>query len=332
MDKVEKHKLKSLYAEIVRGYSITDIDFLNRQVYIKHFATLDSAFVDLKYQEIFDKASFNNISTRSDREKWLVDNGLWDKTKENELSQLRYFLQGLNKTKEKIFRENDIKQIQTQIKETKEKILKIEAEKEQYIGITAEDLAAKESNEFFIFKSFFSDSECKTPLFAEEYYQDLENTELQEILEKYNQKFYLFNTLNLQRIALSPFFLNIFYLCGDNLFELWGKPVIHLSFFQSELSGHARYFKSILSELKQDVSEDLLDNPDKLIEFYTGRKNANELLEKNQGKGGMTFLNASQKDLGNFDKNQTSGMDIFEKMQKSGKTRLTSEEFQKLAK
>jgi len=332
VEKIPRHKLKSLYSEIVRGYSISSLDFLNKDIYVKHFSTLDSAFIDLYYQEIYDDAISKKIPTRLERENYIIREKFWTEEKERKIAEFKYFIQGLNKTKEKLFRENDLNQIKKQIKETEQKIYNLELEKEQYIGLTAEDFAAKKTNEFFIFKSFFNNSSFTEPLFSEEIFDDLETSELNELLKIYSTKISPINNLNLQRIALSPFFLNVFYLCQDNLFDLWGKPILHLTFYQSELSAHARYFKSILSEIKQEVSEELLDNPEKLIELYTGRKNANALLEQNQGKAGVSFVNASKKDFKNLGITQdTGGKDVFQEMSKMGKKRLTSEEFQKIS-
>ena len=76
-----------------------------------------------------------------------------------------------------------------------------------------------------------------------------------------------FADINLKRVAVSGFYLNNFYLCKDNPFIFYGKPVVGLTYPQTELFSFGRYFKGILTEIKPPPTEEQLDDPDKLIEM-----------------------------------------------------------------
>ena len=52
------------------------------------------------------------------------------------------------------------------------------------------------------------------------------------VYSKNNEKF---KAEVLKKIALADFFTNIFYLCEDNVFNFYGKPVIILTFYQIEI-------------------------------------------------------------------------------------------------
>ena len=118
----------------------------------------------------------------------------------------------------------------------------------------------------------------------------------------YNERMHRFAEINLKRVAVSGFYLNNFYLCKDNPFIFYGKPVVALTYPQAELFSFGRYFKNILTELKHPPTEEELDDPDKLIEMFNVSKNAEKVLTEGKATSGKdkvvsTVVGATKEDL-----------------------------------
>ena len=47
----------------------------------------------------------------------------------------------------------------------------------------------------------------------------------------------------IKRVAVSPFFMNTYYLCDDNPYHFFGKPILYLTNFQTALMSFAKNFK-----------------------------------------------------------------------------------------
>ena len=102
---------------------------------------------------------------------------------------------------------------------------------------------------------------------------------------------------NIKRIALSGFFLNNFYLCKDNPKIYFGKPVVELTYNQSELFSYGRYFKHILSDMKNKPSPEIMDDPDKLIEMYNIGQNSSKMKQSAEDSDASTVVGATKEDL-----------------------------------
>ena len=138
----------------------------------------------------------------------------------------------------------------------------------------------------------------------------------------------------LKRIALADFFTNIFYLCDDNVFNFYGKPVINLTFHQIEIYSYGRYFKSILQNSEDKIPEHIAEDPDKLIEWAESSKNVKDVLEKSSvsDKDGAatSIVGATKEDLAKAGISQDEDViDLSKKAQEQG-GKLTMEDLMKL--
>ena len=102
---------------------------------------------------------------------------------------------------------------------------------------------------------------------------------------------------NIKRIALSGFFLNSFYLCDDNPHTFYGKSVVDLTYNEGELFSYGRYFKSILSEMKNKPHPEIMEDPDNLIELYNVGKNSDKMKESMDNADATIVVGATNEDL-----------------------------------
>ena len=121
------------------------------------------------------------------------------------------------------------------------------------------------------------------------------------LVATYNKNTKKFGSSNLKKISLSGFFTNLFYLCENNAYTFFGKPLVELTFYQVELFGYGRYYKSLMENSEAQVPDDVKEDPEKLVEWFESTKNAREVLDKSKGsekEGSATSLvGATKQDL-----------------------------------
>ena len=102
--------------------------------------------------------------------------------------------------------------------------------------------------------------------------------------------------------------------------------------YSQRISELIRYFKNLAQDAKAKAPAHMQDDPDALIEFYEGSKNAQEAAEKMesgkgaQGSGASTVVGATKKDLEKMGYGKQQGISLAAEAQKRG-GKLTMEDF-----
>lgn len=327
---MERQELKLVFSEIVEGYSLTRSELFG-DLKIKHINNYDSAKTDIKNNYYFEKAVSQGLPKREEKVEYLIKEKLWDPEKDKEADRLKEMLKGMNRTKSKLFLQAQIDAIKKDIVNNEIKLSNILAEKESVIGFTAEEYANRRINEYYMHISIL-DEEGKQ-LFGENEFDELEQDQVNDIMQVYEKNNRKFKAEILKKISLADFFTNIFYLCEDNVFNFYGKPVIDLTFYQIEIYSYGRYFKSIIQNSEEKIPDHIVEDPDKLIEWAESSKNVKEVLEKTSGdaeSGASSIMGATKQDLAKagIDENQDV-IDLSQKAQEKG-GRLTMEDMMKL--
>ena len=327
---MERQELKLVFSEIVEGYSLTRSELFG-DLKIKHINNYDSAKTDIKNNYYFEKAVSQGLPKREEKLEYLIKEKLWDPEKDKEADRLKEMLKGMNRTKSKLFLQAQIDAIKKDIVDNEIKLSNILAEKESVIGFTAEEYANRRINEYYMHISIL-DEEGKR-LFGENEFDELEQDQVNDIMQVYEKNNRKFKAEILKKISLADFFTNIFYLCEDNVFNFYGKPVIDLTFYQIEIYSYGRYFKSIIQNSEEKIPDHIVEDPDKLIEWAESSKNVKEVLEKTSGdaeSGASSIMGATKQDLekAGIDQNQDV-IDLSQKAQEKG-GRLTMEDMMKL--
>lgn len=296
--KIPAEKLKIAFSDIIRGSSTMSVEKYG-EIYVKHFTNFDSASVDDFLCRYKDKAAKEGLLNEKDKLEILAKDGLWDAKKDAELEETKRYVKNLLITKSKLFLKSEIDRVAIQIKEAQDKAQKIERERAEIVGITVEGYAMKKANERYIFLSLFKEEGLKTRYFNDEEFEELTGQELYDIIEGYNSQMGLFGSEYLKKVAVSNFFLNFYYLCEDNPYTFYGKPIVNLTYYQLELFGYGRYFKQILSDSKTRPPEEMMDDPDQIIEWYESNKNAQKVMQRSNqdGTGGTSIVGATKDDL-----------------------------------
>ena len=328
---MERQKLKLAFSEVIEGYSVAISDSFG-DIRIKHINNSDSAKTDIKNNFYYEKAISDGLPKREEQINYLIKENLWSKEKDKEIDRLRDYIAGMNKTKSKLVLQAQIDQLKKEIIQNENDLQKLVHEKESIIGFTAEEYANRKINEYYMQISVLRPD--GTNMFTEEEFDELDQKYVYEIMGVYNQNIKKFVAENLKRMALADFFTNIFYLCEDNIYNFYGKPIVKLTFYQIELFSFGRYFKSIIQNSEEKVPEHIIEDPEKLIEWAESSKNVKEMLEKSstEGKDGAasSIVGATQKDLekAGID-NSSDVIDLSQKAKEKG-GKLTMEDMMKL--
>ena len=295
---MDEGSLKVVFSEILRGYTLINSGEY-KKIRVKHFTNFDSAELDIKNKLFFDKAVSQGLPTREERVKYLLKENIWTEEKNKEILSTKSMLAGLKNSKTKVFLQAHIDGINKQIEENQLTLSQLELEKEELIGFCAENYAQRKINEHYMQNAILKESGER--LHGNEEFEDLEEEKMVALIGIYNKSTNKFRSENLKKISLSGFFTNIFYLCENNAHVFFGKPLIELTFYQIELFGYARYYKSLIENSEAQIPHDVKEDPEKIVEWFDSTKSAREALEKSKNAGAAgsatSLVGATKQDL-----------------------------------
>ena len=322
MQTLDKNKLRLLFIDILKGYSLSY--YKSNKLYFKHNTSFDSGEIDHLKQEFIEKAKRNGLPTEDQKEEYLILENIWSKESNEKIKKLKSDISTLRQTKSKLFKSDDINEFNKQIDEKKLELITLTVERKDLLGFTVEDYANKKINEYYMFNSLFKDKNLKDRYFSEQEFDELENKDISEILTIYNDINKNFVETNLKKISLSSYYLSLFNLCDENAYNLYGKPIVYLTFYQMEIFGYARYFKNALSEAKHKPANEYYEDPEKLIEWLESSKNVEEVLNKSEnnlskteGAIATSIVGAKKEDLAKIGKDENS-VSLHKEAQKKG--------------
>ena len=266
---MENSGLKVIFSEILRGYTLVENKDFGK-IKIKHFNNFDSAELDIKNRYFYEKARDQGLPTREQKIEYLLKEDIWDEKKNKEILNLKTMIAGLKNSKSKVFLQAHIDDINRQLEENQLKLAHLEIQKEEF-------------------------------LLSNEDFEDLQQDQLMGLISTYNKNTRKFESPNLKKISLSGFFTNLFYLCENNAYTFFGKPLVELTFYQVELFGYARYYKSLMESSESKVPDEVRQDPEKIVEWFESSKSAREVMDKSQtaGKEGSatSLVGATKQDL-----------------------------------
>ena len=197
MQASEKNKIRLLFVDILKGY--TETYYRNNKVYFKHNTSFDSGDIDSKKQDFIRKAQKNGLPTEEEKEKYLILENLWSKEKNDEIKKIKLYISNLKTTKSKLFRNEEIESINNQVNEQNLKLIELVSERKELLGFTVEDYANKKVNEYYMYNSLYKDKDLKDRFFSEDEFDELENKDVSEIIEIYNNMSKDFSEKNLEK-------------------------------------------------------------------------------------------------------------------------------------
>jgi hypothetical protein len=228
--------------------------FLDSKVFIKHFSDNDFSSFEEEAELFFEQAVESGLLPEEESLKTLIELGHWSENKEQKLLDLTGSIRDAEASVLELRpHEQDRKKgMKNFISSLKNQQFAIQKEKSELIGTTAESFSQRKNNERIILHSLFKDEALTETFFTEDQFDELGQDSLIEAISLYNKNMEFFTETWIKRIAVMPSFLNAFFLCNDDPRMFFGKPIIELTIYQTDLFSKGKYFKSILNESEAD--------------------------------------------------------------------------------
>jgi hypothetical protein len=314
------------YKEILLCHSL---DRYNKKFcYIKHFKDIDLSLFQENTDEYIMEAQEQGLETEEEKLILLCKEGHWTWEEEDKIKKFKEQIDNLKRTKSKLFIQAQIKKIEKEIKTEEDKLAKINTQRIEVVGITAEKFAEKKSNETLIFYSLFASRELEEPFFSKEEYDELHQQEIYKLMDLYNESCLKFSYDKLQLVAACSFFMSSYGLCGDNPYTFFGKSVIDMSVYQTNLFSLGKHYKAILAQGKSPPDE-YVNDPQKMASWYDGVLNADKLEAKSDKKEGRSFVGASRDEMDSSMSDTLGAINLNKEVSKRG-GEMTFDEILKL--
>lgn len=266
-------------------------------VYMRHLTHRDHFDLEEIQDQYLNQAIKQGLSDLKTREKHIVSTGLWSEKKDKEIFDQKSYLKGMMDGRKNIHLPSILAKINAQIKEEQAKLDKLESQKADLIGLTAEAFASKRCNDFYIIRSLYNDKEMKNPLFTTDIFDDLSDEEVNDIISSYNQTTNICSDFNIKKLAIQDFYQSYYYLCEDDFTSFFGKPICDFTFLQIKLANYSRYFKNILEGVDiNNLPDKVKNDPDELVSYLDVKKKGQDLINQ-AGSGQATLVGATREDL-----------------------------------
>lgn len=267
---MQKATLAKVYREICQGFS--EGIFLKKTFFFKHFDSLDFSLRDEFYEEEFKISLSRGLPLSKDREKQIVELGIWGEEQEKKLEVINKNIESveisLRRVKES-FQKNEIEKMIKNYYLERDKIF---LEKKQLIGFTVEDEASKRADERLIINNIYKNKDFVDKYFDNDDYEYL--TKYERIIfeaEFWGNVFSKFTQENIKKIAFKNYFLRPFSISKQDFFK---KDGISLTNWQLDLINYGEYAQHIISKCRgKNIPEELFDTPDKIEEWLLDEEN-----------------------------------------------------------
>lgn len=311
---------KRLYRDIVFGYSEKRLEDSSK-IFIKHLTELQAGVSEKKYDDFLFFAESRGLKNQKDSLAFAIEQGAWSQEKEDRLDSLTELITTLKQTKARLIVKSQIEPIEKEIEPLDNEAYLLFREREENIGHTAEAFASKKINELCVQQACYLNEDMTEPLYSEEDFDLLGQLEVNSITDLYSSINKDFSVGQINRVAISPFFMNTFFLCKDNVLAFFGKPLLELTNFQISLMSSARHFKNLISNASKSAPEGYYENPDRLIEWYelqSKTKEARDSMEKKGEGGGRTIMGANKEEIASLESDEEQALDLNKIAQEKG--------------
>ena len=285
--------LRKSFADITRGWS--EIKWGKTPVFVKHLTQFDQIEVDDYYDAQLAKARKNGIPSEVEKAKWLEKKGMWTKKDDLDLVMQRDFVKNLELTKTKAFLKSQIAAQEKALVVERKALRDMEEKRSASFGLIDDKYAAQKMQFYYVGLSFYRDRGLTNRMFSQHDVDQMDEDESYDLLSLYIDFITRFDLDIIKRISVASFFVNSLYLCGEDPSRFFGKPVVDLTFYQTNLLSYGLYFKNVMSGEK--VPEAIRDDPDKIEEFMNRTKASKEALRTNLEGGSTGIVGATSEDF-----------------------------------
>ncbi len=234
----------------------------------------------------------------------LIGLNLWSKENEELIKDLAARISNYKLTLSMLFKTSEKEEVRRELEKAEQEYQVLANERAQLMDVTLEIYVNRRVSERQLFLSLTKPN--KEPLFTNEDFNDLDDEDVIPFMNEFRTYSEKTSHKEIQKLSLSPIFMNSFAICENNPMTYYGKPIVALTFNQVELFSHGINFKNILSQADSTLEPELLEDPEKLIEWFNSKKNAERIAQqtmknrKNRGEStfeAATIVGASSEEM-----------------------------------
>lgn len=225
----EIENLKLIYHDILNGYSLDDSG-----VYVKHFSEQSYARVLERKRTLALSFRVEGLPTNDEREKEMLEQGLWTQDKEDRIEQLKVNIADNEKYSQGII-PSQKGAITAILDNLKTELASLVNDKHDIVGPTCEKFADREVENFFLLELFYRDSGLAHKYFSEDEFADLDYQELAKYKKILNAALTKIGEEHIRQLSCLPFFLNSLQVVKERPEKFFGKPISELTFHQHNL-------------------------------------------------------------------------------------------------
>jgi len=328
---VNNREISLIFQEICDGFSVSEIN--SKKIYVKHLTLKEFNIINNLYEDYYSNAIRKQIPKEEDLFESLKETGQWTEKDEEKLSNQELEVKNLKQTLQKVFRGFEKESISKRLKEIEPEFKKSLELKKSFLRVTAEHYAEKKSNEEVLRLCTFKDAKLEENLWTEEEFQDLDYFELNNFFNLYTQAIEKLSDKNIMQTALLSSFKNLASIFDKDLSNFFNKPVLQLSFYQTNLLNYSKMFRAIFEN--REIPKDIQDDAEKIINFIeetdAKKDKAEKIIKKSQESDGFSFAKLSNEEMKDLGVEKPKGRDIHKIAEEKG-GELTMEDFMKMHK
>lgn len=287
--------LRRAFLDICNGYSL--MIYNNETLYIKHLSHKEHLDLDDLQEKYFQLSKSKGLPDEAEQLLYLKKEGLW--TEKDQLSLVRQesMLARMVDGKRLIALPSMLERHNKDIAVEEEKLNKLKQKQRDLIGLTCEIYASKVVNEHYIIKSLYRDQKLTIPYFLNNEFDDIEDDELNKIVNKYNESVDPCSEKNIKKLSIQDFFQSYYFICNDDFFAFFGRPIFEFTYFQVKLANFARFYKNIMEGVNiRSLPKKCLEDPDYLEEYLNTTKKGKEMIDNTNGQA-VSIIGATKEDL-----------------------------------
>ncbi len=286
---------RKIFRDIVTGRSEVKID--GTTFYVKHLSSLDQVDIDDIRLEYVEKAKQRGIPLKEDLLSILREDGVWSDSDEEAITKQELYIEQLRLAKPQLLLKSQIDNQNKNIEAAESELIELLNKKNDLIGLNAEDYADKRSNDHYVIKSFYEDSNLTKLVFPDEdKFNDLYSDDVAKFIQAYNKTFAMFEELKIQEMILQDFYY-IYFPFSDDTVGFFGNPVCHLTYNQLKLIVYTKIFKNIF-EQNQHIPEKIKKDPKALLDYGSISTEAKDKMKQklSSDSAGTTLMGATKED------------------------------------
>jgi len=261
----ESEDARMLYVDICNGYS--EVPYGENSFFWKHPDEFSVAKLSTARMRYVNQAIELGVKKEELKIKELIEVEAWSEKEEKEFEDAQEAVAWSQSQLTKLVLKGQQELCLEELEKEKETLRGISDLRTELLGMTAEIYAAGQMNKNYVQVHLFKDEELKEPLYSGDM-SELPDQMLNPWIELSNYERLWFTDDNYKKIAVWPFFMNVFFLCDDDVTNFFRKPVPDHTHFQTDLLSAGRFIKGVLAHGDKSPPTPLYDDLDALVNWY----------------------------------------------------------------